>query len=89
MIHVASEGTSRSPINLWDVDYTPLRRLVSQLDPGLVKPLELLLSYFECLDDDYKPRIQILAMDCVRSSKNRLKVFLLMVLLKKQMIITP
>lgn len=75
LIQVASEGTSRSPINLWDVDYTPLRRLVSQLDSGLVKPLELLLSYFECLDDDYKPRIQILALDCVRSSKNRLKLY--------------
>jgi hypothetical protein len=56
-ISVASEAISRSPINLRDVDYFPLRRLVFQLDPGVVKPLALLLSYVECLDDDHKPRI--------------------------------
>ncbi|TFK26012.1 aromatic prenyltransferase [Coprinopsis marcescibilis] len=64
-----------SPLALWGVDYTPLRRLVSTLDPALLEPLEFLLSYFDTLDDDHKPRIQIISLDCVASSKNRLKVY--------------
>ncbi|TFK21500.1 aromatic prenyltransferase [Coprinopsis marcescibilis] len=71
--HDSSE--KRSPIALWDVDYKPLRRLVSTLDPALLKPLDFLLSYFDTLDEDHKPRIQIISMDCVTSSENRLKIY--------------
>lgn len=70
-------GSSHSPssaLKMWDVDYTPLRNLVASLDPALVEPMDLLLSYFEGLEDDYKPRIEIISMDCVKDSENRLKV---------------
>ncbi|EAU82200.1 hypothetical protein CC1G_10602 [Coprinopsis cinerea okayama7 len=65
----------QGPMKLWDVDYAPLRRLVFDLEPALMEPLELLLSYFESLEDRHKPRIQIVSMDCVKSSENRLKIY--------------
>ena len=70
-------GSSHSPsssLKMWDVDYAPLRKLVASLDPALVEPMDLLLTYFESLEDGYKPRVEILSMDCVEDSINRLKV---------------
>lgn len=64
----------RATINMWDVDYNPLRGLLSGLDPALIEPLETMISYVDDLDDLHKPRIQIISMDCIRSEANRLKV---------------
>ncbi|KAF8999437.1 aromatic prenyltransferase [Cyathus striatus] len=63
------------PIHLWDTELDPLRKLLGQLDSRLMKPLELLLSYFEGLDEENRPRIQIFALDCVRGNANRLKIY--------------
>ncbi|KAF5335390.1 hypothetical protein D9611_011702 [Ephemerocybe angulata] len=73
--HLPLINDQTRPVYMWDTNYEPLRRLVFNLNPGLMEPLELLLSYFESLDDDHRPRIQILAMDCVKSSENRLKIY--------------
>ncbi|TFK33626.1 tryptophan dimethylallyltransferase-domain-containing protein [Crucibulum laeve] len=64
-----------SPISLWDTDYTAVRKLVSRIDRGLLKPFDNLLSYFDTLDESHKPRIQILSVDCVRNGQNRLKIY--------------
>ncbi|KAG2002963.1 hypothetical protein CC2G_003604 [Coprinopsis cinerea AmutBmut pab1-1] len=66
---------SSEPAPAEGFDYEPLRHLVPHLDPALMKPLELLLSYLETLEDRYKPRIAIISMDCVKSSENRLKIY--------------
>ena len=67
--------TEKSPsIGLWDADYRPLSRLLTHLDPQMIEPLELLISYADELKDAYKPRLEIISMDCIRNRDNRLKV---------------
>ncbi|GLB43012.1 putative tryptophan dimethylallyltransferase [Lyophyllum shimeji] len=62
-------------LNLWDVEYSPLRDLVARLDPTLLKSLDVLISYVEDVDVPFKPRVQILSMDCVPNEVNRLKLY--------------
>ena len=45
-----------------------------RLHPSLVAPLDRLISFINDLDEPYKPRIEIFAVDCVASRVNRLKV---------------
>ncbi|KAG5638126.1 hypothetical protein H0H81_001729 [Sphagnurus paluster] len=61
-------------VNMWDVDYRPLRGLLTTLDPTLIKSLEAMISYTEDAELLSKPRLQILSMDCVPNEVNRLKV---------------
>ena len=63
-----------SRMRLWDVDYKPLRSLVTILDPTLIKSLNMMISYAEESNMLSKPRLQILSMDCVSNEANRLKV---------------
>lgn len=61
-------------MDLWDVDYTPLRRLLYYFDPALMAPLETLISYVDEVEEQFKPRFQIISMDCVPNKANRVKV---------------
>ncbi|KAF8063595.1 tryptophan dimethylallyltransferase-domain-containing protein [Lyophyllum atratum] len=66
----------KSPrVKLWDVDYRPLRGLLTCLDPTLMTSLDMLISYVEDVNMPAKPRLQILSMDCVRNEANRLKLY--------------
>ncbi|KAG6850368.1 hypothetical protein H0H93_014322 [Arthromyces matolae] len=60
---------------LWDVSYTPLRSLLTTLDPTLMDSLNMMISYAEDVEPQFKPRLQILSMDCVPNEKNRLKMY--------------
>lgn len=64
----------RPSIGLWDADYRPLRSLLMHLDPPMVEPLELMISYADDLEIAFKPRLEIVSMDCIRSRDNRIKV---------------
>ncbi|KAG5730322.1 hypothetical protein E4T56_gene10508 [Termitomyces sp. T112] len=64
-----------SGMRLWDVDYKPLRSLLMTLDPTLMKSLNMMISYAEESNMLYKPRLQILSMDCVSNEANRLKMY--------------
>ncbi|KAG6860465.1 hypothetical protein C0995_010819 [Termitomyces sp. Mi166 len=64
-----------SRMRLWDVDYRPLRSLLTTLDPTLTKSLNMMISYAEESNTPFKPRLQILSMDCVSNEANRLKMY--------------
>ncbi|KAH8798041.1 tryptophan dimethylallyltransferase-domain-containing protein [Flagelloscypha sp. PMI_526] len=68
-------AVSPNPLYVGDVDFRPLLRLLPQLHPTLVQPFKTILSYFDSLEDRLRPRFQILAMDCVESDANRLKIY--------------
>ncbi|KAG6808627.1 hypothetical protein H0H92_003462, partial [Tricholoma furcatifolium] len=61
--------------SLWSVDYAPLRSLIMHLDATLLSSLNTLIEYAETEDTPFKPRLQILSMDCVPNKENRLKVY--------------
>lgn len=60
-----------------DDNFSPLRPLVCQLHHSLGKPFELFLDYTRSLETASRPRMEILAMDCIDSQTNRLKVCIL------------
>lgn len=62
------------PIYVGDLDFSPLKALVKQLDPAFPRLLDMMLDYFGSLQDRFKPRFQIIAMDCKDEKTNRLKV---------------
>ncbi|KAG6889622.1 hypothetical protein C0992_004578 [Termitomyces sp. T32_za158] len=62
-------------MRLWDVDYRPLRSLLMTLDPTLLNSLNMMISYSEESSTLFKPRLQILSMDCVSNKANRLKMY--------------
>ncbi|KAG6808569.1 hypothetical protein H0H92_003695 [Tricholoma furcatifolium] len=64
-----------SKLCLWDVDYRPLRSLLTTLDPSLMESLNMMISFVDGEEEPYKPRMQILSMDCVSNEANRLKMY--------------
>ncbi|KAG6815298.1 hypothetical protein H0H93_010303 [Arthromyces matolae] len=74
-IPLARPSNPSSKSHLWDVDYTPLRSLITTLDASLMDSLDMITSFSEEVDPQYKPRLQILSMDCVPNEVNRLKMY--------------
>ncbi|KAG6833156.1 hypothetical protein H0H87_010543 [Tephrocybe sp. NHM501043] len=72
---IQSPSQHDSQLSLWDVDYTPLRSLLTTLDSSLMKSLNMMISYAENADAPFKPRLEILSMDCVSNEANRLKMY--------------
>ncbi|KAG6916845.1 hypothetical protein DXG01_005144 [Tephrocybe rancida] len=62
-------------LSMWDTNYTPLRSLLTTLDPTLINSLNMMISYVDNADTPYKPRLEILSMDCVPNEVNRLKLY--------------
>ncbi|KAG6877261.1 hypothetical protein C0993_009030 [Termitomyces sp. T159_Od127] len=57
------------------IEPMPLRSLLMILDPTLIKSLNMMISYAEESSIHFKPRFQILSMDCVPNKANRLKMY--------------
>lgn len=68
------QSIPRGPLYTGDTDFIALRPLIRELNPALSAPFELMLQYFQTLDEAAGPSLQILSVDCVDQRSNRLKV---------------
>ena len=83
ILGIRNTNCRKETVHLWESDWTRLMSLMPQLHPSLVTPLRNLINFIDALDEPFKPRIEIISVDCVASSANRLKVMLNLFSLEK------
>lgn len=66
---------TKSPIHIGDKDFSPMTQLLSACHPSLVDQFQLMLEYFDSVEDRLKPLFHMIAVDAAPLEKNRFKIY--------------
>lgn len=69
-----AEPLVKSPVHILDTDFRPLTKLMASCHPSLVDQFQVMLEYFDGIEDRMKPVFHFVGVDEAPLEKNRLKV---------------
>lgn len=64
----------KSPIHILDKDFSPLVKLMGALHPSLVDQAQMMLEYFDSVEERLRPAFHFVGVDEAPAEKNRFKV---------------
>ncbi|TFL04481.1 tryptophan dimethylallyltransferase-domain-containing protein [Pterulicium gracile] len=70
-----AEPLVKSPVHILDTDFRPLTKLMASCHPSLVDQFQVMLEYFDGIEDRMKPVFHFVGVDEAPLEKNRLKIY--------------
>ncbi|TFK98302.1 tryptophan dimethylallyltransferase-domain-containing protein, partial [Pterulicium gracile] len=65
----------KSPIHILDKDFSPLVKLMGALHPSLVDQAQMMLEYFDSVEERLRPAFHFVGVDEAPAEKNRFKIY--------------